>query len=149
MPRRALEAGKEPGCRAHACSLAAAASQGSDQCVGRGICRCLTHAPSLCPPPHSTFGVSCFNFWAIPTVFSCASLGLVAALGVFSSHPAASPLILRSIEHGCNAAGAAGLAGYASRRRRQLRQLEGLPEGPLSDWCTYFWCPSLTVCTVL
>lgn len=105
--------------------------------------------PPLCPLPHSTFGVSCFNFWAIPTVFSCASLGLLAALGVFSSHPAASPLILRSIEHGCNAAGAAGLAGYASRRRRQLRQLEGLPEGPLSDWCTYFWCSSLTVCTVL
>lgn len=89
--------------------------------------------------------MSCFQFWGIPAFFSCASLGLMAALGAFSAHPAASPPVLQSIQHGCYAAGAAGLASYACRRRRQLRQLEGVPEGPLSDWWSYFWCPGLSV----
>ncbi|KAI7845250.1 hypothetical protein COHA_001292 [Chlorella ohadii] len=89
---------------------------------------------------------SCFNFWSIPAAFSLTSLGLLAALGGFTAHPAASQLVLRSIQHGCYAAGATALASYASRRRSQLRQLEGLPEGPLSDRWSYFWCPGLTVC---
>ena len=101
--------------------------------------------PPTARPLYRSARTSCFNFWSIPAAFSLTSLGLLAALGGFTAHPAASQLVLRSIQHGCYAAGATALASYASRRLSQLRQLEGLPEGPLSDWWSYFWCPGLTV----
>lgn len=76
---------------------------------------------------------------------SLSFLGLLAALGAFTAHPAVPAAVLESIHCARATLALAALATFAFRRRGQLRRLEGIDGTALGDFCAYFWCPALSV----